>query len=192
MTLYACSSNPGKLREFVLAGLPIETLPNLKSIPVPEETGSTFEDNARLKAVYYSQFTPELVFADDSGLAVDVLGGEPGVYSARYAGANATDDKNNSLLLKRLAGAQDRRARFVCAVSLARAGNIMTTVHGEVAGEILQAPRGMNGFGYDPLFFYPRRNCGFAELTNEEKFAVSHRGNALRALEVFLRDRGLV
>lgn len=191
MILYACSSNPGKLREFVLAGLPIQTLPNLKAIPAPEETGATFEENAALKAVYYSQFTPDFVFADDSGLVVDALSGEPGVYSARYAGANATDAENNHLLLQRLDGRKARRARFVCAISLARTGNVITTVRGEVAGEILTSPRGTNGFGYDPLFFYPPRNCGFAELSAEEKFKVSHRGDAVRALSAFLHDQHL-
>lgn len=192
MILYACSSNPGKLREFVLAGLTIQTPPNLNAIAVPEETGSTFEENATLKAVYYSQFTPDFVFADDSGLVVDALNGEPGVYSARYAGTNATDAENNHLLLQRLDGLSARRARFVCAISLARAGNLITTVQGEVEGEILHAPRGTNGFGYDPLFFYPPRNCGFAELSAEEKFKVSHRGNALRALGAFLQDQHLI
>jgi XTP/dITP diphosphohydrolase len=192
VTLYACSSNPGKLREFVLAALPIQTLPNLKAIPAPEETGATFEENAALKAAYYSQFTAELVFADDSGLAVDALNGAPGVYSARYAGDNATAAGNNRLLLERLDGVANRRARFVCAIALARTGDVITTVHGEVEGEILHAPRGSSGFGYDPLFFYPPRNCGFAELSPEEKFQVSHRGNALRALAAFLQEHRFI
>jgi XTP/dITP diphosphohydrolase len=186
MILYACSTNPGKLREFVLAGLPIEPLPGLREIVAPEETGSTFEENAELKALYYSQFTKEPVFADDSGLEADALGCEPGVFSARYAGENATEAQNNALLLERLKGASNRRGRFVCAIALAQTGRLISTVRGTVEGEILEAPRGANGFGYDPLFFYPPLNCGFAELASEEKFQVSHRGKALRALAAVL------
>jgi XTP/dITP diphosphohydrolase len=189
MKLFACSTNPGKLREFALAGpeFDVETLPSLRSVSPPEETGSTFEANAAIKALYYSHLTDQLVFADDSGLEVDALGGAPGIYSARYAGADATDTANNQLLLERIRDQADRRARFVCAIALARAGKLLHTVRGTVEGEILNAPRGVNGFGYDPLFFYPPGNCGFAELNDEEKFQVSHRGNAVRALFVWLR-----
>ena len=189
MILYACSTNTGKLREFAsagresgIAGLAIEPLPRLKTIPAPEEDGSTFEENARAKAVYYSGFAEQLVFADDSGIEVDALGGAPGVYSARYAGPNATDAENNTLLLQTLEGIADRAARFVCVIALAQNGQALELVRGSVEGEILHAPRGEGGFGYDPLFFYPPRGCSFAELGAEEKFAVSHRGNALRAL----------
>jgi XTP/dITP diphosphohydrolase len=189
MILYACSTNAGKLREFALAardagiaGLVIEPLPELRGIAPPEETGSTFEENARLKAAYYSGFTRELVFADDSGIEVDALGGAPGVYSARYAGPNATDAENNALLLRNLEGVTDRTARFVCVIALAREGRVLETVRGSVEGEILHAARGEGGFGYDPLFFYAPQGCSFAELSAEEKLAVSHRGNALRAL----------
>jgi XTP/dITP diphosphohydrolase len=189
MILYACSTNPGKLREFALAageadsaGLMIEPLPGLRNLAPPEENGSTFAANARLKAAYYSGFTRELVFADDSGIEVDALGGAPGVYSARYAGPDATDAENNALLLRNLEGVAQRTARFVCVISLARHGQVLETVRGSVEGEILHAPHGEGGFGYDPLFYYPPRRCSFAELSAEEKFAVSHRGNALRAL----------
>jgi XTP/dITP diphosphohydrolase len=193
MILYACSSNPGKLREFALAapGVPIEPLPHLPDIPAPDETGSTFEENARLKAVYYSAFTPELVFADDSGLEVDALAGAPGVHSARYAGPNATDAENNALLLEALANAARRSARFVCFLALARQGQVLQIFRGAVDGEILPAPRGAGGFGYDPLFFYPPFDCSFAELAPEQKFAVSHRGNALRALSAWLSQEKL-
>lgn len=193
MTLYACSTNPGKLKEFALAarslhvpGLVIEPLPQLGHVPAPEETADTFEENARAKAIYYSEFTPELVFADDSGLEVDALGGAPGVISARYAGLNATDEANNALLLRNLASTTPRTARFVCVIALARAGEVLQTFRGTVEGEILRMPSGENGFGYDPLFYYPPLGCSFAELAPEEKFAVSHRGNALRALLRFL------
>jgi XTP/dITP diphosphohydrolase len=192
MILYACSTNPGKLGEFVLSGLPIEPLPGLREIAAPEETGATFEENAALKAVYYSQFTSEAVFADDSGLEADALGGEPGVFSARYAGENASDAQNNALLLERLQGALNRHGRFVCAIALAQSGHLISTVRGTVEGEILEAPRGTNGFGYDPLFFYPPLKRGFAELSPDEKFQVSHRGKALRALAGTLTELSTV
>lgn len=189
MILYACSTNPGKLREFALAarewgvhGPLIEPLPGLAAIEAPEENGSTFEENARAKAIYYSEFTMELVFADDSGLEVDALAGAPGIYSARYAGPQANDAENNALLLRSLGDATPRTARFVCVIALAQRGRMLGTVRGSVEGEILHAPRGTEGFGYDPLFYYPPRGRSFAELSAEEKFAVSHRGKALRAL----------
>lgn len=186
-TIYACSSNPGKLREFQLVatelgmtGFDLLTLPGLKAIEPPEEIGKTFEENARLKAVYYSKLTTEMVLADDSGLEVDALGGAPGVYSARYAGASATDQANNELLLRNMAGMPDRTARFVCAISLARQGAVLHTVRGSVEGQLLETASGGNGFGYDPLFFYPPLQCSFGELDDKRKFSVSHRGNALR------------
>ncbi len=186
MKIYVCSSNPGKLREILLAasgtGFDIQPLPNLKNITPPEETCSTFEENAALKAVGYSRFTPEIVLADDSGLEVDALGGAPGVWSARYSGPDATDEDNNNALLRNLGNATVRSARFVCGAALARAGEILAIARGTVEGEILPAPRGANGFGYDPLFFYPPLRRGFAELTADEKQRVSHRGKALRAL----------
>ena len=193
MILYACSSNPGKLREFALTppAAVIEPLPALGHIPAPEETGSTFEENARLKAVYYSAFTPQLIFADDSGLEVDALSGAPGVHSARYAGPHATDAENNALLLENLAVTTSRSARFVCVLALARQGQVLQTFRGSVEGEILPAPRGAGGFGYDPLFFYPPFGCSLAELTPQQKFAVSHRGNALRAMSAWLSQEKL-
>jgi XTP/dITP diphosphohydrolase len=194
MIVYACSSNPGKLREFALAaaeaggnGIAIEPLPGLRKIAAPEEHGSTFEENAVAKALYYSEFTDEVVFADDSGLEVDALNGAPGVYSARYAGPNATDEENNALVLERLEAFANRHARFVCVIAVARARKLLACVRGSVEGEILPAPRGSNGFGYDPLFFFPPLNHSFAELAAEEKFAVSHRGHAIRAMFCWLR-----
>lgn len=187
--LYACSSNPGKLNEFALAarhsaiaGLEILPLPGMGRIATPEETGATFQENAAIKALYYSGFTDELVFADDSGIEVDALGGEPGIFSARYAGSQATDESNNELLLTRLRHELNRHGRFACSIAVAQKARLITTTQGTVEGEILEAPRGENGFGYDPLFFYPPLGCSFAELTGEAKFAVSHRGNALRSL----------
>jgi XTP/dITP diphosphohydrolase len=184
--IYCATGNAGKLREFRLAGellgIDIEPLAGLKSIPGPEENGATFEDNARLKAAHYSRFAPGPLFADDSGLEVDALGGEPGVYSARYAGVHATDDANNSLLLERLGDKPDRGARFVCVIALAEGGEVRQTFRGEVEGEILREARGPGGFGYDPLFCYPPFGCSFGEVDGEKKFDVSHRGKALRAL----------
>lgn len=186
MKIYICSSNRGKLQEILLAAkgtnFEIETLPNLENIAPPEETGRTFEENASLKALYYSRFTAEVVLADDSGLEVDALGGAPGVWSARYSGPDATDEANNSALLRNLGNTTARSARFVCVVALARADEILQTARGTIEGQILPAPQGTNGFGYDPLFFYPLLNRSFAELTPDEKLAVSHRGKALRAL----------
>ena len=186
MKILCATGNPGKLREFRLAGellgVDVEALPNLKSIAAPDETGATFEENARLKAEYYSRFTTELLFADDSGLAVDALGGEPGVYSARYAGAHASDAENNRLVLERLGDNPYRTARFVCVIALAQGGETVATFRGEVEGELLHEARGPAGFGYDPLFYYPPFGCSFGEVDGEKKFGVSHRGNAVRAM----------
>ena len=189
MRIFVCSSNAGKLKDFAVAAtqagltdLQIEPLPGLKQIEAPAETGSTFEENAVAKALYYSRFTPELVLSDDSGISVDALNGGPGVLSARYAGPNATDEENNNLLLRELGTTAHREGRFVCVLALARDGELLATQQGIVQGRILTAPRGKNGFGYDPLFFYPPLNRSFGEVSSEEKFAVSHRGNAIRAL----------
>jgi XTP/dITP diphosphohydrolase len=190
MKIWCATGNPGKLREFRLAGellkVDVEALPDLRSIPAPEETGATFEENARLKAAYYSRFAPGLLFADDSGLAVDSLGGEPGVYSARYAGEHATDETNNRLVLERLGGNTNRTARFVCVIALAEGGEVVGTFRGEVEGELLHEARGPAGFGYDPLFYYPPFGCSFGEVDGEKKFGVSHRGNAVRAMLKYL------
>jgi XTP/dITP diphosphohydrolase len=192
--LHACSSNAGKLAEFSLAAeqagrdeFQILPLPGLKQIAPPDETGKTFEENAVLKALYYSRFSEELVFADDSGLEVDALSGAPGILSARFAGPEATDEENNGLLLKKLAGKEPRSARFVTAIALAKAGKLMTVAHGDVAGSILPQAQGIGGFGYDPLFFYPPLKRSFGELSDPEKFAVSARGNATRNLLRWLR-----
>lgn len=190
MKLFCATGNAGKLGEFRLAGellgIEVEPLPGIKSIAAPEETGATFEDNACIKASYYSSFAPGLLFSDDSGLEVDALGGEPGVYSARYAGEHATDDDNNRLVLQRLGETSDRKARFVCVIALAEAGRIVQTFRGTVEGEILREARGPAGFGYDPLFYYRPFGCSFGEVDGERKFAVSHRGNSLRSMLEYL------
>jgi len=180
--LWCATTNAGKLREFRLAGADVEALPCMREIPPSPEDGATFEENAAQKACYYSRFTEGLLFADDSGLEVDALGGAPGVYSARYAGAHAGDAANNVLLLSRLENETDLRARFVCVIALAEKGGLIRTFRATVEGEILRAPRGDGGFGYDPLFFYPPFGQTLAEIPAENKFAVSHRGHALRQM----------
>jgi XTP/dITP diphosphohydrolase len=192
MTVYLCSSNRAKLQELAQAaqgsGFEVLPLPGLKDISPPEETGSTFENNASEKALYYSQFTPEVVVADDSGLQVDALGGSPGVLSARFAGSDADDPENNALLLELMKNVERRTARFVCVVVAAQAGKRLFMARGEVEGEILEEPCGRGGFGYDPLFYYPPFHRSFAELTAAEKLNVSHRGRAMAELLGFLRE----
>jgi XTP/dITP diphosphohydrolase len=180
--LYGATTNAGKLREFGA-----EPLPGLAGILPCEETGQTFEENAIQKAEYYSNFTTDYVFADDSGLAVDALDGAPGVFSARYAGPDATDDANNRLVLDRMAGVANRRARFVSVIALARHGRIVKTFRGEVEGELLDEPRGTGGFGYDPLFYYPPFDCSFGEVPLEQKQTVSHRARALAAMREYVK-----
>jgi XTP/dITP diphosphohydrolase len=146
------------------------------------EDGATFAENAIIKARHYGAHASGLLFADDSGLMVDALGGAPGVFSARFSGPGATDESNNRLLLEKLRGVEDRRARFVCAIALVDNGQFVGVYTGSVEGIILDAPRGAGGFGYDPLFYYPPFGCTFGEVEGERKFAVSHRGQALRAM----------
>jgi len=193
--LYLASSNPGKLREFSAAassrGIRLQPLPGFKSLPVCIEDGKSFEENARKKALHYSAHVSGAVFADDSGISVDALGGAPGIFSARFAGAEATDDQNNRKLieeLRRIESAQDaesthtRAAHYVCVIALAHAGRILCVAEGRAEGVILDQPRGAGGFGYDPYFFYSPLAKTFAELNPDEKYAVSHRGKAFRQL----------
>jgi len=186
VTVYCATGNPGKLREFRLAakedGIQVETVPGFAEMRPCAETAATFEANAILKAQYYGQCSPGLLFADDSGLEVDALGGAPGVYSARFAGPDATDEANNQLLLERMRGVRNRSARFVCVIALVDGGRLLETFHGAVEGQIMETPRGPHGFGYDPLFYYPPFGCSFGEAAPERKLTVSHRGAALRAL----------
>jgi XTP/dITP diphosphohydrolase len=195
LKLYCATTNPGKLREFQMAfdafiqvdaSIQVEALPHLASITPPEETGSTFEENAALKAQYYSKHCDGYLFADDSGLEVDALAGAPGVYSARFAGPHATDAANNQLLISRMQGIANRTARFVCAIALATEGRLVETFRGEVEGRLLDAPRGDTGFGYDPLFFYPPFGCTFGEAPLDRKMEVSHRAEALRRMKAYL------
>jgi XTP/dITP diphosphohydrolase len=201
-TLYAASSNAGKLRDFAAAavvfGVELAVLPGLREIPAPEEDGATFEANARLKAEEYSRARPGLlVLADDSGLEVDALAGAPGVRSARYAddaGFDLTDSedadgRNNLYLLEQLRGhARPWTARYRCVLALARDGVTLLTASGAVEGEITREPHGMGGFGYDPLFWLPELGKTMAEIDLETKQRLSHRGRALHALLERLRQ----
>jgi XTP/dITP diphosphohydrolase len=185
--LYCATSNPGKLREFQLAaGAGWEFVP-LTGIPPCEETGETFEENAIQKAVHYSGHAPRLLFAEDSGLEVDALGGAPGVRSARFAGDGASDGDNNRLLIERLRGSSDRSARYVCVIAVAEAGKVLRTFRGEVAGKIIDEPRGENGFGYDPYFCYEALGLTFAQASAEQKLGVSHRGRAVAEMLEWVR-----
>jgi len=184
--LLCATGNPGKLREFRLAAshapVEIELLPNYREIPPCVEDGATFEENAIIKARHYGRHAPGLLFADDSGLEVDALGGAPGIYSARFSGPHATDTENNRLLLEKLHGVENRTARFVCAIALVEGAQVRGVYRGVVEGTILHEPRGSAGFGYDPLFYYPPFGCTFGEAPDEQKFSVSHRGQALLAM----------
>jgi XTP/dITP diphosphohydrolase len=191
MRVLVASSNPGKLRDFsaaaALHGVEIELIPGFRQIPEAVEDGETFEENARKKSEHYSQFLPgELIFADDSGLEVDALNGAPGVISARYAAGdsagNSSDEANNAKLLRDTVTVPDaeRTARFVCVISVARNGKEIAHFRGEAEGVLLREARGNEGFGYDPLFYFPSLEKSFGELAPEEKARVSHRGAAFR------------
>ncbi len=194
--IYLATTNPGKVREFREAAqalsIALDPLPRMAEVPPAIEDGSTFEQNARIKAEYYSRLSPgELVLAEDSGLAVDALNGSPGVHSARYAAVlqsgvaldqNSDDQANNAALiaqLKRLN--QDRyTGKYVCVIAMAQDGETLATFTGEAPGELLTVPRGTQGFGYDPLFYFPALGKTFAELPLEQKREHSHRGKAFR------------
>lgn len=189
MIVHCATTNPGKLREFNLiaahygAGqLEVLPVPGLQAIEPPEETGETFAENAIIKAEYYSAFVDGLVFADDSGLVVDALNGAPGIYSARFAGPGATDAANNASVLDAMRDVDNRTARFVCAIAVATARHSLKTFQDAVEGRLLAAPSGPNGFGYDPLFYYPPFGSTFGEATAERKLLVSHRGKAMEQM----------
>lgn len=190
--LYCATSNQEKWKEFRLAladWYEVEQLPGIRDIAPPDETETTFEGNAALKAMYYSSFCDHPVFADDSGLEVDALGGAPGVYSARYAGPDASDDDNNRLLLTKMQGVPQRACRFVCVIALADRGKLVQTFRGAVEGFLTDGPRGVKGFGYDPLFYYPPFGSTFGEAERERKTTVSHRGQALLSMIAFIQYR---
>jgi XTP/dITP diphosphohydrolase len=199
LRILIATSNPGKLRDFAGAAafhhIEIAGIPNFSSLPPVVEDGLTFEANARKKAEAYSKYVPgQMVLADDSGLEVDALEGAPGVHSARYAApdlqnkephqadGNTDDEANNARVLRELQKFPDERrtARFVCVLAAACDGKTLATFRGTAEGRILDSPRGTNGFGYDPLFYFPEIERTFAELTAEEKSRYSHRGAAFR------------
>jgi XTP/dITP diphosphohydrolase len=186
--LVLATGNPGKVRECAAVlsprGYEVRGLSALYDRTPIEETGKTFLANARLKAEGYSRRTPYLVVADDSGLEVDALGGEPGVASARYGGPGLSDQERCAFLLEALKRTPDekRTARFRCVLAVARDGRTLAAYDGVVEGTILRAPRGRGGFGYDPVFFHPPSGRTFAEMSLVEKERVSHRGMALRQL----------
>ena len=171
-----------------VAAIEFALLPGFESLPAFEENAPTFAENAAGKALHYSRFCGGLVFADDSGLVVPALGGAPGVFSARYAGPGASSGERNAKLLREMQGksGQERAAYFVCAIGLTEHGRAKAIVTGRVDGEILEAPRGEHGFGYDPVFYVSALGKGFAEISPEEKNAYSHRGQAFRKLLAFL------
>ena len=194
--IYLATTNPGKLREFQEAAqsldINLELLPRLQDLPPAIEDGDTFEQNARIKAEHYSLLVPaELVLAEDSGLSVDQLGGAPGVYSARYASVlqgkaaghmNSDDEDNNRALVSQLERLPSGKhaGKYVCVIAVARNGETLACFVGEAPGELLTAPRGTEGFGYDPLFLFPALGKTFAELTLDQKRQYSHRGKAFR------------
>jgi XTP/dITP diphosphohydrolase len=186
------TKNPGKAREFehIFAprGIEVLTLLDFPEIPDVEETGTTFEENAILKAEAVSQALGKMVIGDDSGLIVDALEGRPGIFSARYAGEQKNDQDNMNKVLSELQGIPEekRSARFYCALAVAVPGQETMTVSGTCEGRILEERRGSYGFGYDPVFYVPEKGFAMAELTSDEKSKISHRANALRKLDVVL------
>lgn len=190
MTLLIATTNPGKLREIrvILEDAPVSlhTLDEFPGIEEPEETGATFEENARLKAIYYAEKTGMLTAADDSGLEIDALGGAPGVHSARWHGTDYDYKFKKIRELLAMQGLVTSPARFVCCVALAKDGEVLHETRGTVEGRIAERAAGTNGFGYDPIFFYPPLNLTLAQLDRDQKSAVSHRGKAFAALREYL------
>lgn len=190
--LLLASSNPGKLREYreLAAGSPLEIdlIPNFRELPAFDESAPTFAENGAGKALHYSRFVEEMVIADDSGLVVPALGGAPGVRSARYAGPDATDADCVRKLLREMDGkaGDERRARFVCVIALARRGRALAVVSDLAEGILATEPRGANGFGYDPIFCFSDGGRTYAEASPEEKNCLSHRGKAFRKVRDLL------
>jgi XTP/dITP diphosphohydrolase len=185
--LVMATRNPGKTAEIreLLQGFPVEikSLSDFGPIPEVEEDGDTFDANAYKKASFTARVLGVPAIADDSGIAVDALNGAPGVHSARYGGENASDEDRRNKLLTEMDGRIDRKAAFECVISLAVPAGPALTYEGRCEGVLAEAPAGANGFGYDPIFYYPPLQKTFAELTREEKSRVSHRGKALRELQ---------
>lgn len=194
-TVIIATKNKGKAKEFeklfLPKGLTVKTLLDYPELEDVEETGSTFEENAILKAETIARTLGVRVIADDSGLEVDALDGRPGVYSARYAGLEKDDEANIDKVLEELKDVpeNERTARFCCALAMAEPGIDTLTVFGTCEGRILRERRGTNGFGYDPIFFAVSEGKSMAELSSEEKNRISHRANAIRKLEHALQER---
>jgi XTP/dITP diphosphohydrolase len=190
------TNNKGKVKDFqslfTPMGVEVLSLHDFPEIEEIEETGTTFEENAILKAEHLAKELNSPVIADDSGLMVDALEGRPGVYSARYAGLHKNDEDNLQKVLMELEGVstEERTARFYCALALAIPGKQTITVHGTVEGLIATEKHGTNGFGYDPIFFLPKMNRTMAQLTAEEKGSLSHRGNAIKELMKVIEAEG--
>ena len=191
--LLIATTNSNKTSEIrqILAGVavPLVTLADWPELAAPEETGRTFEENARLKAQYYAAATGEVTVAEDSGLEIDALGGKPGVESARFGGADLPYPEKFALIDAALRATGDRAsaARFVCALALVQDDDVLFETRGTVEGRISPEPKGHGGFGYDPIFFYPPYGQTLAEA-GDRKAAVSHRGEAFRALRAFLES----
>jgi XTP/dITP diphosphohydrolase len=194
--LIVATTNPDKLREIrrVLADAPVTvaSLADFPPVTEPDETGQTFAENARIKALAYARHTGGLTAAEDSGLVVDALDGEPGVRSARFLRPDASYAERFEEIERRLAAvpARPRTARFECALAVARGDRILFETVGTIEGVIAHTPRGTAGFGYDPIFYYPPYGRTLAEVTQEEKLAVAHRGQAFRSLARWLRQTG--
>jgi XTP/dITP diphosphohydrolase len=192
--LLIATTNRHKVGEItrLLTGVPVElvTLDHWPSVQAPAETGRTFEENARAKAAYYARATGELTVAEDSGLEIAALGGEPGVESARYGGANTSYPDKFALIYSalRAGGGMESPARFVCALALATPDRLLFETRGIIEGRVAPEPKGAGGFGYDPIFFYPPYGRTLGEVDAQQKSAVSHRGQAFRALGDFLRS----
>ena len=188
-TLLIATTNPNKVREItpLLAGLPIDliTLADIGPTAEPEETGATFWENARIKALAYAGATGAVAVAEDSGLEIDALGGEPGVHSARFLGASTPYPARFDEIFRRL-GAKPREARFVTALAVARGSEVLFETETSIAGLIAEAAAGEHGFGYDPIFFYPPFGCTTAQLIDRDKAMVSHRARAFRDLRRWL------
>ena len=195
MTILVATTNAGKLRETlaILDGLPLEirTLAEFPDLRVAEESGSSFAENARQKALHYAGASGLPALAEDSGFEIDALGGAPGIYSARFGGAEATYEERFEEIYRRLAerGQPQSPARFVCALALASGDRMLFETLGVVEGFVAPRPRGHGGFGYDPIFFYAPYGRTFGEVSADEKAAASHRGRAVRALRLFLETR---
>ena len=198
LRILIATTNRGKQQEIVSilsrVRIGLAVLDEFPAVPSPEETGATFEENARLKARYYSRATGLPAVAEDSGLMIDWLDDEPGIYSARYGGTAAADYSSKfALIYQKL---RERRldtspARFICALTVASGDRIVFETQGIVEGTIAPAPRGTGGFGYDPIFYFPPYARTLAEVSGEEKDAVSHRGRAFRKLRQYLEGEGL-